>query len=334
MNRYMILLFLLHVNCFLHANPVLTSDPARGTTEPTMDTIPFKRIQQFWQTTRDALALVPIDAVVQPIKEPLPYRQFHVTVKSLGGIRVAGILAIPIQGESPARPWPVIISNPGYGSPQQSVMLSECQRGYAILQVFPRGQGLSANYWDLKGADKLTWQIDQPEGYYYQGAYADVMRMIDFVKTRSDLDSSRIALVGTSQGGGISLAVAAIDPRVKAVVAHVPFLCHFRKAARTPNSLVKMLLDRANCNNEEALRTLDFFDPWLLAPGLTAPALLSAGGKDETCPQETIQSVYDRLPGEKTLKVYPNLPHTSCLDFYNAGWNWLDSNFRNRQHHQ
>jgi hypothetical protein len=31
---------------------------------------------------------------------------------------------------------------------------------------------------------------------------------------------------------------------------------------------------------------------------------------------------------EETLKVYPNLTHTSCLDFYNYIWTWLDKNFR------
>ena len=181
-------------------------------------------------------------------------------------------LALPIKGEGPAKTWPVIITVPGYGGPQQGVMLSECQRGYAILQVFPRSQGDSAELWKIDGPDKLTWHLERPEGAYYQGAYADVIRAIDFVVSREDLDSSRIALVGTSQGGGISLAIAALDSRVKAVVAHVPFLCNFRLAASTPKSLVKKLLDQAGRNDEAALRTLDYFDPWQLAPAAGAGA--------------------------------------------------------------
>src|SRR5690606_7952703 len=128
---------------------------------------------------------------------------------------------------------------PGYSGRQVGIMQSECQRGYAILQVFPRGQGVSEKYYKLEG-DKLTGKLDQPEGAYYQGAYADVMRMIDYIVTRPDIDSSRIAMVATSQGGGISLAVTALDKRIKAVVAHVPFLCNMRLAATMP-SLVKNL---------------------------------------------------------------------------------------------
>ena len=286
-------------------------------------------IDAFWRATRERLVGEPLEAQVEPAAEPLPYRKFKVTLRSLDGVRIRAWLALPVQGEAPAtKPWPVIVTMPGYGGSQQGVMLSECQRGYAVLQVFPRSQGESAELWKIDGPDKLTWHLARPEGAYYQGAYADVMRAIDFAVSRTDLDGDRIALVGTSQGGGMALAVAALDPRVKAVVAHVPFLCDFRLAARTPNSLVKKLLDHAGRNDEAALSTLDYFDPRELAPQLRVPVLMSAGGRDEVCPAATIQSVHERLPGAKTLKTYPNLPHTSCLDFYNLSWLWLDQNFR------
>jgi cephalosporin-C deacetylase len=235
---------------------------------------------------------------------------------------------VPVQGESPAKLWPVIVTSTGYSGKQQGVMLGECQRGYAVLQVFPRGQGESAELWKLDG-DKLTSRLDRPEGAYYQGAYADVMRAIDFASSRDDFDRERIALVGTSQGGGIALAVAALDSRVKAVVAHVPFLCDMRLAARTPGSLVKERLDKAGRNDDAALRTLSYFDPLELAPRVRVPVLMSAGGKDALCPAATIRSVFERLATEqKDLKSYPDLTHTSCLDFYNATWPWLDQNFR------
>jgi cephalosporin-C deacetylase len=284
-------------------------------------------VDDFWQATRERLAREPVEADVEPVVEALPFRKFKVTLRSLDGARIRAWLAIPVQGEAPAKPWPVIVTPPGYSGRQAGVLLGECQRGYAVLQVFPRGQGDSAELSPIKG-EKLTSQLDQPEGAYYQGAYADVIRGIDFVTSREDLDHDRIAMVGGSQGGGMALAVAALDPRVKAVVAHVPFLCDMPLAAQTPKSLVKQLLDRAGRNDEAALRTLGYFDPATLAPRVRVPVLMSAGGNDEVCPANTIQSVYERLPGRKTLKVYPDLPHTSCLDFYNLTWSWLDLNFR------
>jgi hypothetical protein len=55
-------------------------------------------------------------------------------------------------------------------------MLDECQCGYAILQVYPRSQGPSAELWKIDGPDKLTWRLSRPDGAYYQGAYSDVIR--------------------------------------------------------------------------------------------------------------------------------------------------------------
>jgi cephalosporin-C deacetylase len=284
-------------------------------------------LDDFWRHTRERLAAEPMDAQVERVAGALPYRTMKVTLRSLDGVRVRALLGLPVQGEAPAKPWPVVVTAPGYSGTQQGVMLSECQRGYAILQIFPRGQGESAELWTLDG-DKLAASLDRPEGAYYQGAYADVIRAIDFASSRDDLDRERIALVATSQGGGMALAVAALDSRVKAVVAHLPFLCDFRAASQTPGALVKTLLDRTRRNDELALRTLDYFDPRELAPRLRAPVLISAGGKDMLCPAATIRSVHERLAGEKTLKFYPDLAHTSCVDFYNLTWTWLDQRLR------
>ena len=290
--------------------------------------LPAQDVTAFWRATRERLAREPMEAKVEPVEEATPYKTSKITLRGLGGVRFIARLALPVQGEGGTKPWPVIVTTTGYSGRQQGVMLSECQRGYTILQVFPRGQGESAELWKLDG-DKLASHVDDPEGHYYQGAYADVMRAIDFAMTRDDLDHDRVALVGTSQGGGIALAVAALDDRVKAVVAHVPFLCNMGLAARTPGSLVKQLLDKAGRNDDAALRTLGYFDPYELATRLRVPVLMSGGGNDTTCPMATIQSVFDQLTMErKTLKIYPELPHTSCVDFYNATWTWLDQNLR------
>lgn len=287
-----------------------------------------KRIAEFWANTRQQLAAVPMDAVITPSTESLPYHAYKITLRGLTGVQFYALLSIPVQGEAPAKPWPVIVTTCGYGiGAGQGIMLGDCLRGYAILQVYPRGQGISTEFFKIEG-DKLTMHAEQPEGEYYQGVYADMMRAIDYVMTRNDLDHDRIALMATSQGGGISLAVASIDQRVKAVVAHVPFLCNMRLAATMP-SLVKTVMDRHKNNMDNYLNTLDYFDPYYLVANLHCPVLMSAGGKDTTCPQVTIQSVYDRLKTKRKLKIYPDLTHTTCLDFYNSSWPWLAKQLKN-----
>jgi cephalosporin-C deacetylase len=280
-------------------------------------------IPSFWRSTLSRLAAEPIESSIEDTHDPLPYKTFRVEYRSLGGIRVRALLAIPVRGGENTKPFPAIVTAPGYGGSQQGIMLSECQRGYAILQVFPRSQGPSAELWKIDGPEKLTWKLDQPQGAYYQGAYSDVIRGVDYLLTRNDIDRERIGIAGTSQGGGIALAVASLDPRIKTVVAHVPFLCDVRQAAHTEGALVKKLLDAAQMNDERHLRTLEYIDPLQLVPALKAPALLSSGGKDTVCPASTIRAVFDTMPGIKTLFHDPDLGHTSSERFYKMTWAWL-----------
>ena len=37
-----------------------------------------------------------------------------------------------------------------------------------------------------------------------------------------------------------------------------------------------------------------------------------------------LRSVFNRLPGIRSLVVYPALAHTSSGDFYKMGWEWMD----------
>lgn len=277
----------------------------------------------FWRSTALRLASEPLDAIVEEVREPLPYRRFRVEYRSLDGVRVRAFLAVPVRGGEKPQLLPAIVTAPGYGGFQQGVMLDECQRGYAILQVFPRSQGPSAELWKIGGPEKLTWNLNEPNKAYYQGAYADVLRGIDYLLSRSDIDRERIGIVGTSQGGGIALAVGALDPRVKAVVAHLPFLCDMRRAARLEGSLVKKLLDQAKANDDRHLKVLEYFDPLHLVPALKAPVLMSSGGEDKVCPAETIRAVFDRVPGVKSLFHDPNLTHTSSVRFYAMTWAWF-----------
>jgi cephalosporin-C deacetylase len=54
-------------------------------------------------------------------------------------------------------------------------------------------------------------------------------RALDFLETRPEVDIERLGITGFSQGGGLSLAVAALDDRPKLSMPGMPFLCHFER---------------------------------------------------------------------------------------------------------
>ncbi len=273
-------------------------------------------IRGFWRSTLDRLSREPLAAAAEPLKGPLPYVRTRLTYASLGGVRVRAYLSLP-WGMPAGTRFGAIVTATGAGGWQMGVDLNEAQRGWAILQVYTRGQGESAELWRVDPAcegDWLAHGASQPDGSYYQGAYCDLVRGIDYLLTRDDIDPRRIACVGTSQAGALVLGAASIDRRVAAVAAHVPFICDLRNNPRFA----------ARTAEPGFARMADHIDPARLAAWLDAPTLLTAGGSDETCPPATIHAVYQRLPGVRALFEDPALAHTSSLTYYRLSWTWLE----------
>lgn len=65
---------------------------------------------------------------------------------------------------------------------------------------------------------------------------ADTAAAIEFVRGRPEIDAERIAVWGTSAGGGYGITLASRDPRIAAVIAQVPGL--------DPESAVESMVER------------------------------------------------------------------------------------------
>ena len=157
-------------------------------------------IHHFWQRTLAKSAAIPMEAEVEKVKDYLPYEKYQVTYRTTDGLQIRAYLARPVEAAQPGVRLPAIVAVPGYGGWQQSIMLDDCMRGYIILQIYPRSQGASEKLWKIDGPDKLTWHIDRPEGYYYQGAYVDIIRGADYLASRPDVDPARIGAMEPARG--------------------------------------------------------------------------------------------------------------------------------------
>jgi dienelactone hydrolase len=62
-----------------------------------------------------------------------------------------------------------------------------------------------------------AWRETQQHPFYYDTVW-DVMRLVDYLKTRKDVDAKRIGLIGISKGGIEAYLAAAADPRIAVVV--------------------------------------------------------------------------------------------------------------------
>ncbi|MBD3291732.1 MAG: prolyl oligopeptidase family serine peptidase [Armatimonadia bacterium] len=283
-------------------------------------------LQDFWAEVRRELDAVPIEAETERV-EPEPDRlvqTWRVTLTGLGGVRFSACLTLPDLGRE-ARPLPAVMYTPGYGGDTpHTVMSGLCyDKGIAVLTVYPRGQGESKLHWTVpEGQTKLTMGLDDARDQYYRAGYADCLRGIDYLSSHEEIDAERIGVIGLSQGGGLTLATAALDPRVKCAVAHEPFLCNYPVAVETATTgpyleLINLFAERPDIR-DRALETLAWFDPVNLARLITCPTFISIGLADTTCPAETIRPVYEQIGALRGLIEIPDAGH---------GWHYVYRDF-------
>lgn len=113
-----------------------------------------------------------------------------------------GLVATLFDHESGARPGVIIVSGSGGGlAEDQPALLAS--RGYAVL---------SLAYFGMEGVSADLTNI--PLEYFG--------RAIDWMRMNPSVDRERIAVMGASRGGELSLLLGATFPALKAVVAYVP----------------------------------------------------------------------------------------------------------------
>ena len=264
----------------------------------------------FWQETIAATAAVPLRLTVEP--DPL-HSLPDVTVSqvrfdSLGGVRVFGWLCEP---KKPGR-YPAGLILPGYsGASTPQRLLS--REGFVAFALSPRGQEGSRDQFNPGFPGLMLAGIGDKTAYAYRGIYMDCWRALDVLLSLPSVDPQRVAVIGSSQGGALTVVTAALRHEMIAAAPDVPYLCALRDVfdmtIAYPYAEVANLLAQQPQRRDAVLQTLDYFDILNFAPAVRCPTLLSIGLQDIICPPETGYALYRALQCPKELAVYPQAGH-------------------------
>ena len=229
----------------------------------------------FWQSVLDELARLPM----APEVEEIPLRSsdfatvYGVRLTSSGPYRIFGYLSIP-KGNGP---FPARYFLPRYGSVSDLVPQGTAngqRRHYVTFSICVRGQRRADSPYAASFPGQLTDGIDDPATYIYRGIVADCCRGLEYLAQRPEVDTGRIAAIGTD----LALITAALCPRVTHLVS-TPVIHHraLERAATTQAYPLEELNDYLRLHPErrdQVANTLNYYDLAGFAPTVEASTLL------------------------------------------------------------
>src|SRR5438477_10399014 len=217
-----------------------------------------------------------------------------VDVATSDGIMLRGWLKHPERWTAGHR-HPLVIVYGGVGQEiSEFAALAHSGAAWGWLAINYRGFGLS------EGSPSERTVLD------------DAKRVYDWALARPDVDGANIVVLGRSLGSYVAIAVAA-ERKVRAAILATPF-------------------DSAAALGEEHFHWLPLpfarlmqsrYNPGLMAPQVSAPALFVLAEKDDVTPVKNGLALAKRWGGVATTVLLPGLGH-SGIERHEAYWDSID----------
>lgn len=304
-------------------------------------------LDEYWAAALAELEAVDSQVRLDPVAHPAHYAQcFDLTFTGVRGARVyAKYLRPATTGPAPSptapAPGPAVLVFHGYAgaSPDWFELLPYVAQGFCVAAMDCRGQGGRSQ--DPGGVlgNTLSGHIvrglgDDPRNLAYRQIFLDCVELARIVMARPEVDGERIAVTGKSQGGGLTLACAALEPRVKLAAPVYPFLSDYLRtwemdlATDAYEELRTHLrrFDPTHDDVENTFRTLGYIDVQHLAGRIRAEVLMATGLMDTVCPPSTQFAAYNKITAPKQMLLYPDFEHETLpmlsdriLDFFARG---------------
>ncbi|HML41191.1 MAG TPA: acetylxylan esterase [Bellilinea sp.] len=281
---------------------------------------------QFWEDGLKEMRTTQPDVQLIPADFQAPGAEcFHLYFTGVGGARIHAKYLRPAKVE---KTHPAILMFHGYtgNSGDWSDKLAYVAQGYSVAAMDCRGQGgLSEDNGGVLGnthhgqiirglADALK---GNPEKLLFRQIFLDAALLANIIMEMPDVDPERVGATGGSQGGALTVACTALEPRIKRAAPTYPFLSDYKrvwemdqaKDAYKELQEYFRLFDPTHERENEVFEKLGYIDIQNLASRIRADVLWTIGLMDTICPPSSQFAVYNKITSNKTMTFYPDFGH-------------------------
>jgi cephalosporin-C deacetylase len=276
----------------------------------------------FWDASvRDMRAIDPHIELV-PSAFQVPYAEcFDLYFTGVGEARIH---AKYLRPKAMHEPHPAVVHFHGYSgnSGGWSDKLGYLAMGFSIASLDCRGQGgLSQDAGGVLGTT-LNGHIirgldDVPASLLFRNIFLDAAQLAGIVMTLPEVDKNRVGAFGGSQGGGLTLACAALEPGIARAAVGFPFLCDYKRVwemdlcvdAYAELAYYFRTFDPEHAREHEIFTKLGYIDVQHLAKRIRGEVLMFTGLMDKVCPPSTQFAAYNKITSPKSVKIYPDYAH-------------------------
>jgi cephalosporin-C deacetylase-like acetyl esterase len=284
--------------------------------------------QSFWSNSIAEARQVPLNATWEllPARCTDKVNVYQVSFQNMyWGSRTYGILCMPKKEGQ----YPALLRVPGAGVRAYYGDVTTAEKGAITLEIGIHGIPVtqSDNYYDNLGNGALRgyyeYNMNNRDKFYYKRVFIGAVRAVDFICGLPQYNGRQLGVTGSSQGGALSVATAALDRRVTFFAAVHPALCDHAAALKKEAPGWPCYFYHDKNPDAKAIEAVRYYDTVNFAREVNVPCWFSWGYDDEVCAPRSMYACYNAVKSAKELHPYLETGHYWYQEQYDE-WNaWL-----------
>ena len=254
------------------------------------------------------------------------------------GVRGARIHAKLLRPKNIKEKAPAVLQFHGYTGNCGGWMekLGYVAAGFVVAALDCRGQGgLSEDVGGVKGNTHhghiIRGLSDEPRNMLMRHIFLDTAQLANIVMEMPDVDETRVAAMGGSQGGALTIACAALEPRISRLAPVFPFLCDYKRVwemdlAKDAYQELRTWFRHFDPRHEResaVFEQLGYIDLQHLSKRIRGEVLMATGLMDTICPPSSQFAMFNRIQSKKDVVIYPDFGHEGLPGFDDISFQFM-----------